>query len=120
MVKICPMANTLGCLLGKCIFYDSEQCICIFLRQHMLAFETHLSSHLSLLLTHGYQEISGFLDEQAALEKLSTPAKMLAVYLEFLRRLSASPDLPKKSRAKIQNLLEELKTVFEEHEQRLV
>ncbi len=120
MVKICPMAQTQGCLLDKCLFFDSEQCLCYFLRQHLLIFETHLSSHLSLLLTQGYREISDFLDEKAALDTLSTPAKMFAVYLEYLRNLRASQDLSKKSRVKIQKLLEELKNVFDDHEKRLI
>lgn len=115
MVKICPMAQTQGCLMDKCIFFDSEQLICYFLRQYLLVFETHTSSHLSLLLTHGYREVSDILSEKDGLDLLSRPAKMIAVYLEYLRNLMTSEDVPKKSKKQIEKILLELETVFDDH-----
>lgn len=115
VVKVCPMAQAEGCLLDKCLFFDSTDVLCIFMRQHLKVLETHLLSGVALQSSLGYHEISAFLNERFEIAQLTSVVQAIAVYLEYLRKLQTSPDVTDRYRKQLKKIYSDLRLILEDH-----
>ncbi len=113
--KVCPMAQSQGCLMHKCLFFDGDSVLCIFLRQHETILENHMYSTTTLLTALEYRHIFDSLDGPVGLTLLEDAVKTMVVYLEFLGRLLNSPDFPAKHRVKVLKIRLDLERAMKDY-----
>lgn len=112
-IAICPMAQMAGCLLQRCVFYDTFDGLCMMNRQHLAILETNITSGILVLLSLEKCGGAGFLPDGYAFEKLSDVAQAIALYTSHLKRVLSS-GIPRKERDRLMKKLDELKVVLNE------